>query len=224
MTTDERAAINRANAQKSTGPKTPEGKRRSALNSYRHGATGQLIILPEGDMQAYWAFEKSFFDHFQPVGPLEKQYVQIIVDASWKMNRSSAWVEHILHQKAQLEDYCPNNDEQLNTALAVAGVVARITKDLSNLSLYDQRNLRAIKTARAELDALQKERKAQHSAALERAALLLARHEGESKTPNDQDLPPYNPAADGFVFSIDEIRQHRDREKRWSEAFFKRAA
>ena len=44
-TTTDRALINRANAQRSTGPKTEEGKQRSSLNALRHGLTGQTIIL-----------------------------------------------------------------------------------------------------------------------------------------------------------------------------------
>ena len=33
----DRAVINRANAQKSTGPRTAAGKQRSSLNALRHG-------------------------------------------------------------------------------------------------------------------------------------------------------------------------------------------
>jgi len=33
-----RAVINRANAQKSTGPRTAAGKQRSSLNALRHGS------------------------------------------------------------------------------------------------------------------------------------------------------------------------------------------
>ena len=40
----DRRAINRANARKSTGPKSSAGKRRSAMNALRHGLTGQVIV------------------------------------------------------------------------------------------------------------------------------------------------------------------------------------
>lgn len=45
-----RLAANIANAQKSTGPKTEEGKTRSRANSYKHGLTGRGIVLPSEDV------------------------------------------------------------------------------------------------------------------------------------------------------------------------------
>jgi len=44
-----RIAANRLNAQKSTGPKTPEGKERSRANAVKHGLTGVGIALPTED-------------------------------------------------------------------------------------------------------------------------------------------------------------------------------
>ncbi len=44
-----RIAANRANALKSTGPKTEEGKERSRANALKHGLTGAGVVLPEGD-------------------------------------------------------------------------------------------------------------------------------------------------------------------------------
>jgi hypothetical protein len=43
--TETRAEINRANSQHSTGPKTPEGKKRISLNALRHGLTGQVVVM-----------------------------------------------------------------------------------------------------------------------------------------------------------------------------------
>jgi hypothetical protein len=43
---------NRANAQLSTGPRTPAGKQRSSLNALRHGLTGQIVVMPTEDLEA----------------------------------------------------------------------------------------------------------------------------------------------------------------------------
>jgi hypothetical protein len=48
-----RAAVNKANAQHSTGPRTAAGKQRSSLNALRHGLTGHTIVLPTEDHSAY---------------------------------------------------------------------------------------------------------------------------------------------------------------------------
>jgi hypothetical protein len=39
-----RTVANRLNAQKSTGPKTPEGKRKSSLNAETHGLLSKIIL------------------------------------------------------------------------------------------------------------------------------------------------------------------------------------
>jgi len=44
-----RLAANRANAQMSTGPRTPEGKERSRGNAFKHGMAGEGIALPAED-------------------------------------------------------------------------------------------------------------------------------------------------------------------------------
>jgi len=44
-----RLAANRANARKSTGPKTEAGKARSRENAYKHGLTGEGVVLPTED-------------------------------------------------------------------------------------------------------------------------------------------------------------------------------
>jgi hypothetical protein len=53
---DARMRANRLNAQKSTGAKTPESKKRSSLNATRHGLLAQTLHLPEEEMAAYDEF------------------------------------------------------------------------------------------------------------------------------------------------------------------------
>lgn len=46
MATEKQIAANKANAQKSTGPKTAAGKLRSSRNAYRHGLSCPLRFDP----------------------------------------------------------------------------------------------------------------------------------------------------------------------------------
>ena len=71
MTTisDRKLEANRLNAQKSTGPRTPEGKFRTRLNSLRHGLTGQTVLLPEEDRQVCEAPCAAFLEDFPPKAP-----------------------------------------------------------------------------------------------------------------------------------------------------------
>jgi hypothetical protein len=60
---------NRLNAQKSTGPKTPEGKAKSALNACRHQLTGQVTTMTEPDRVMYNVFLEGYMAEWKPEGP-----------------------------------------------------------------------------------------------------------------------------------------------------------
>jgi len=47
MATEKQIAANRANAKRSTGPKTAAGKLKSSGNAYRHGLSGPVPSAPE---------------------------------------------------------------------------------------------------------------------------------------------------------------------------------
>ena len=75
-----RQADNRRNATHSTGPVTPEGKRRASLNALRHALTGQTVVLPADDLAAYQRSCAEFHAELKPNGLLETKLVQAIAD------------------------------------------------------------------------------------------------------------------------------------------------
>ena len=50
----------------STGPRTQEGKQRSALNALRHGLTGRTVVMPYEDMDQYHIFCRRLFKPSPP--------------------------------------------------------------------------------------------------------------------------------------------------------------
>src|SRR5580698_10252963 len=65
-------AANRANAAKSTGPKTPEGKARSAENSLKHGFTASsFAVVRLEDLQEIANLRSDLISVYQPVNSQE---------------------------------------------------------------------------------------------------------------------------------------------------------
>jgi hypothetical protein len=95
-----RTAINRANAQHSTGPRTDSGKQRSSLNALRHGLTAASAVLPSEDRAAYDAHRRSFFDEYQPATPAETQLTQELADTAWRLNRVPLLEAELFSQSA----------------------------------------------------------------------------------------------------------------------------
>src|SRR5689334_21446643 len=52
MASERQRAANRANAKRSTGPKTPAGKLRSSRNALKHGLSA-LVFSPNGNREAF---------------------------------------------------------------------------------------------------------------------------------------------------------------------------
>ena len=87
MTSEGKAEANRRNAQKSTGPKTPEGKRAVRLNALRHGLLSKEVLLPGEDGEALGELGERLWAELQPVGALENLLVDRIVAAVWRLGR-----------------------------------------------------------------------------------------------------------------------------------------
>ena len=67
---------------------TPRDQR--ALNAYRHGLTGQVLVLPPAEQAAYRKHCDRFHDSLAPRGALETDLVQSIADDRWRLKRAAA--------------------------------------------------------------------------------------------------------------------------------------
>lgn len=79
-------AAARANAAKSSGPKTPEGKARAAQNARRHGLCGKVILSTE-DQADFDLMYQSYIDKWRPADEVEHDLVDTMVWAKWRERR-----------------------------------------------------------------------------------------------------------------------------------------
>jgi hypothetical protein len=69
-TSEARIRANQANAARSTGPKTPEGKERSRANAVKHGLTGDGIVIHAEDVEEVERRFVAFRNELQPSSEL----------------------------------------------------------------------------------------------------------------------------------------------------------
>lgn len=81
--TASRADANRLNAQRSTGPRTEEGKARSSQNARRAGWFARYLSVAEGQEQLYLEYEEAWLDELRPQGLLELEAFHDFLRASW---------------------------------------------------------------------------------------------------------------------------------------------
>ena len=87
MTTKARINANRNNAKKSTGPRTEEGKTRSAQNALKHGLLARDAVLPGEDPADFDRQLSALEAAIRPANSLEFELVRQIADAQWRMRR-----------------------------------------------------------------------------------------------------------------------------------------
>jgi hypothetical protein len=198
---------NQANAQKSTGPRTEEGKQRSRFNGLRHGLTGQVSVMTDENRAAHDAFCNPILDHLAPEGPLETQLAQLIAQDLWRLNRVQA-IEDGLFILGQCRpvNQVDSGAPQADVALAEAMTFTRQSKEFMLLTLYESRINRNIRKNMQQLHALQSERRAQREKGLEEAQLLaeFAHINGET----------FDPREHGFAFSGAELDRVMERKRR----------
>jgi hypothetical protein len=87
MATPAQITANRANAQKSTGPRSVEGKSASRFNALKHGIDAASIVIPGEDPADYDTLSTHYHHEFRPQSASESFHVETMLRADWQKRR-----------------------------------------------------------------------------------------------------------------------------------------
>ena len=96
MCTLKQQNANRANAQKSTGPVTPEGKSVVALNAVKHGLRSSTTVLPGEDQEEFDHRLQTAYTNWNPINNYEDSLCLQLVRNDWYMARAHRALEELL--------------------------------------------------------------------------------------------------------------------------------
>ena len=176
-------AANRANAARSTGPRTVTGKARVSMNAVRHGLAAQAALLPGEDPEELAALARAYEADLRPRGAMERDLVARIVGINWRLRRvaraeEAMWARQdndivdgvergVMIRESYGMPQMPwerEDDEPaapMTGAEYVAGEFCRIsTSGIERLAVYEQRLDRALHAAVRELRVVRELRRA----------------------------------------------------------------
>jgi len=88
MTTEARILANRLNAQKSTGPQTPQGKAVVSQNALKHGLSARHDVITTESQADFDLHRDALLAELDPLSPMESILADRIVSLSWRLKRA----------------------------------------------------------------------------------------------------------------------------------------
>ncbi len=113
MASNAQIAANRSNAQRSTGPRTPDGKSKSRRNALKHGLTAHRLLLRTESVADFDAFYTDIVASLAPEGAFEEELVFRIAFNMWRLRRAGH-VEAAIFAHQQLSIQATNATQTMN--------------------------------------------------------------------------------------------------------------
>ncbi len=159
---EKQLAANRANAAKSTGPTSEEGKNNSRMNASKHGLTGIAVLMRPEEREARDIFIAAFLRRLAPDGPIETEYSEAIAEQTWRLKRARSLDQNIfalsdpaLYNKPGVHDH-----PEIDRAVAHAKGFVENSAEFQRLTTYERRLELSVERNTAALEKLQAQRKA----------------------------------------------------------------
>jgi hypothetical protein len=104
---------NRRNAEKSTGPKTTEGKAKSAMNSIKYGIYSNKYLIKDESYEEFDNYRRKILKCLNPTNPVLFDMATHVVSNGWEYQRCTLLESKILNSKSLKHDaeHKENNKE-----------------------------------------------------------------------------------------------------------------
>ena len=87
MASQAQVTANRLNAEKSTGPRTLEGKSNSSMNAVDHGFYSKAFVVREDERDDFEKLSRQLREDVEPIDTAGEEFFQQILHASWNLFR-----------------------------------------------------------------------------------------------------------------------------------------
>jgi len=87
MASEAQILANRRNAQKSTGPRTIEGKAAVSQNAVKHGLLAERDVISSESQADFDQYRDQLLAELDPASPMESMLAERIVGLSWRLKR-----------------------------------------------------------------------------------------------------------------------------------------
>jgi hypothetical protein len=87
MSTEAQIMANQSNSQKSTGPRSPEGKAVVSQNAVKHGLFALEAVISGERRADFDLYRDEMLSELAPVGPMESMLAARVVSLSWRLKR-----------------------------------------------------------------------------------------------------------------------------------------
>ncbi len=153
---DGRSKTSAANGRKSRGPTSPEGKATVSKNAIRHGLTTKHPVLASEDHRPYDRIVEEYFALYSPTNIQERDIVQNIADASWRLARLKRIEKEAINtEMARTRPDLDGEFQRYSCGTLEAEAFAKLSRD-KTLDSFDRHERRLERTLLRSFEALAK--------------------------------------------------------------------
>ena len=205
MATQAQTSANRANSQKSTGPRTAEGKAAVSQNALKHGLFADGAVVNGEDQADFDLHRDAMLGEMRPVGVMESVLAERIVSLAWRLRRAERMQNQAidemikglkpsplqLHLRSTTPAFLRASEEDIHIPepkFALGRVAKRDwanNRVLDRMMLYERRIESSLYRTMTKLKTLQIMRRIEHEDAVERQSAgqsrSAAQHGGDAK-------------------------------------------